>query len=62
MSGTNITLALEALDREADCRHHWVIGTPCGPTSEGRCKLCGTTRSFLNVFEDVIALREPKAA
>jgi hypothetical protein len=44
------------------CRHHWVIGTPAGPTSEGRCKLCGTVRSFYNVFEDVIQPRESRAA
>jgi hypothetical protein len=49
-------------DRDSGCRHHWVIGTPSGPTSEGRCKLCGTTRSFHNVFEDVIQPRETKAA
>lgn len=36
------------------CRHHWLIETPDGPTSEGRCKRCGQRRSFLNVYEDVL--------
>jgi hypothetical protein len=48
--------------QDSTCRHHWVIGTPAGPTSEGRCKLCGTSRSFNNVFEDVIQSREARAA
>ena len=30
------------------CAHHWQIETPAGESSLGRCKLCGTTRSFLN--------------
>ncbi len=30
------------------CAHHWQIETPAGETSEGTCKLCGATRSFLN--------------
>lgn len=30
------------------CRHHWLIEAPDGPTSDGRCKLCGATRQFRN--------------
>ena len=30
------------------CAHHWEIETPNGESSEGRCKRCGATRSFLN--------------
>lgn len=30
------------------CRHHWLIAAPEGPTSPGRCKLCGETREFAN--------------
>jgi hypothetical protein len=47
---------------DSECKHHWLIASPSGPTSEGRCKLCGIQRSFYNVFEDVIQPREPKAA
>ncbi len=30
------------------CAHHWVIDTPAGPLSKGRCKLCGLDREFRN--------------
>ncbi|MCH8939499.1 MAG: hypothetical protein IIC27_00035 [Chloroflexi bacterium] len=30
------------------CSHHWVIDTPAGPLSKGRCKLCGLDREFRN--------------
>ena len=30
------------------CAHHWVIETPVGPLSHGRCKLCGQDREFRN--------------
>jgi hypothetical protein len=30
------------------CSHHWVIDTPAGPLSKGRCKLCGQDREFRN--------------
>ena len=28
--------------------HHWVIASPNGETSEGRCKVCGSVREFCN--------------
>lgn len=30
------------------CTHHWVIETPLGPTSKGKCKICGEEREFSN--------------
>ena len=30
------------------CPHHWVIETPEGPVSIGKCKLCGEEREFNN--------------
>jgi len=30
------------------CRHHWIIETPNGPTSRGRCKRCRAERDFTN--------------
>jgi len=30
------------------CRHHWLIESPNGPTSRGRCRRCGTERDFTN--------------
>jgi hypothetical protein len=46
------------------CQHHWIIESPSGPTSIGRCKLCGAERRFPNSAEgplrqdDLSALRE----
>jgi hypothetical protein len=36
-----------------ECNHHWVIDSAEGPTSRGRCKLCGTERSFSNLYQDL---------
>ena len=30
------------------CQHHWVIASPRGALSEGRCKRCGEEREFRN--------------
>jgi len=35
----------------APCVHWWIIETPNGATSTGRCKYCGAEREFKNVFE-----------
>ena len=34
-----------------NCAHHWIIGDADGPTSSGKCKLCGVQRDFMNYFE-----------
>src|SRR3989344_7710667 len=34
------------------CRHHWIIETPNGPTSNGTCKNCGDERPFVNYKVD----------
>lgn len=44
----------EALaDAKPSCVHHWLIETPAGATSKGRCKRCKATREFSNVGEPV---------
>lgn len=30
------------------CVHHWLIDSPNGRTSRGRCKVCGAERDFRN--------------
>lgn len=35
-----------------ECRHHWLIETPHGPTSWGTCKHCGERREFSNASPD----------
>ena len=34
------------------CQHHWVIESPRGSTSLGRCKRCGEQREFRNSATD----------
>ncbi len=41
----------EKLDEVVTCTHHWVIDTPEGPFSKGRCRLCGEEREFSNSAE-----------
>ena len=31
-----------------NCIHHWLLEEATGPTSLGRCKLCGEEKTFLN--------------
>lgn len=35
------------------CQHHWIIDTPRGSLSAGRCKRCGEIREFKNSTEYV---------
>jgi hypothetical protein len=35
-----------------ECRHHWLIEAPHGPTSWGTCKHCGERREFSNASPD----------
>lgn len=36
------------------CQHHWIIDTPRGAMSDGRCKVCGEERQFRNSTSDYI--------
>ena len=35
----------------APCPHYWIIETPDGPISPGRCRLCGEEKEFNNSIE-----------
>jgi hypothetical protein len=48
--------------RDPECNHHWVIDSAEGPTSRGRCKLCGSERSFLNQYQDLRGDSEKRKA
>jgi hypothetical protein len=39
---------------EPTCRHHWLIESPRGALSSGRCKICGEEREFRNSANDYI--------
>ena len=36
------------------CAHHWVIASPNGEMSMGRCKVCGTEKEFPNSADDYL--------
>ena len=36
------------------CKHHWVIASPRGAMSGGRCKRCGEEREFRNSTTDYV--------
>ena len=40
--------------QEITCQHHWVIDTPRGALSQGRCKRCGEEREFRNSAHDYV--------
>jgi hypothetical protein len=44
----------ESETQEITCQHHWVIATPRGAMSEGRCKRCGEEREFRNSAHDYV--------
>lgn len=45
---------LEDIAQAGACQHHWVIDTPNGALSGGRCKLCGQAKAFRNSNEDMM--------
>ena len=39
---------------QPSCKHHWVIASPRGAMSGGRCKRCGEVREFRNSTTDYV--------
>ena len=46
--------AVEQLETQVkrECGHYWLIESPGGPISKGRCKLCGAEKEFSNSWMD----------
>ena len=44
------------------CRHHWLIESPQGATSFGRCKVCGEVKEFRNSAADTLWEGDPMAS
>jgi hypothetical protein len=44
------------------CRHHWVIESPHGATSMGRCKLCNEIKEFRNSASDTVWEGDPMSS
>lgn len=42
------------IEEPVACIHRWVIASPNGETSTGRCKLCGLEREFPNSADDYL--------
>ena len=56
-----ITQTIEQVEEQEQpqCRHHWVIESPHGATSAGRCKICGQAREFRNSAADTLWEGDP---
>ena len=53
----------DAVEEEVpQCKHHWVIESPQGATSAGRCKVCGEIREFRNSAADTLWEGDPMAS
>ena len=48
MQSPNFVNGTGTEDEACDCNHYWVIESPNGPTSQGRCRQCGELREFKN--------------
>lgn len=48
--------------QEPSCRHHWVIESPHGATSLGRCKICAEVREFRNSAADTLWEGDPMSS
>lgn len=61
-----MTKATKPRTRAAFCAdgqpHHWGIASPNGPTSEGTCKKCGTSKAHRNSIDDSMTWAEISAA
>ncbi len=54
---------IEEIEGEQDvCRHHWLIESPQGATSRGRCKRCGQAKEFRNSAEDTLWEGDPMSS
>ncbi len=51
---TRKATAATTMTEQPSCQHHWVIASPRGAMSEGRCKRCGEEREFRNSTTDYI--------
>ena len=53
----------EVLEQEVPtCRHHWLIESPHGATSFGRCKLCNEVKEFRNSAADTLWEGDPMSS
>jgi hypothetical protein len=54
---------VEEIEQEIPtCRHHWLIESPHGATSFGRCKLCNEVKEFRNSAADTLWEGDPMSS
>ena len=46
---------IESNTKQKQCVHHWIIDSAMGPTSFGRCKLCGVIAKFHNDWRESLS-------
>lgn len=60
MAEQKVELSAAQSDAIDECAHHWLIDTPNGETSSGRCKTCGKSRDFFNYSQRKVMTRSVK--
>ncbi len=45
---------MDTIESRPICAHHWVIASPDGEMSAGKCKVCGAVKEFPNSAEDYL--------
>lgn len=51
----------ELAKEHKQCVHHWIIESPDGPTSKGRCRHCGIVAEFSNDLQVHLSNTESSA-
>ena len=51
----------ETNTKQKKCVHYWIIESPDGRTSFGRCKYCGLVNEFSNDWHDALVQKEAPA-
>lgn len=59
---TQVVERSEEGQEEPQCRHHWVIESPHGAISLGRCKICSEVKEFRNSTADTLWEGDPMAS
>lgn len=58
----SLTPGASTLNEAVTCAHHWVLESPNGAVSRGRCRACGAIKEFRNATTDFVWEEERKSA
>ena len=44
--------------KQRECVHHWIIDSPHGHMSYGKCRFCGAVTEFSNTLRDAFVRKD----